>query len=101
MDTPSPSQTAMANDDGWELCNDDNFTYKRRKHRRFLTAQPPVPVDPEEEEIRRRGWKRKNLIRVKEKYKKEMEDWEIMLEALNTMQDKAIEFQIQQEERRK
>ncbi|GMI86130.1 hypothetical protein like AT3G27520 [Hibiscus trionum] len=96
MDPPSSSQT----DDDWELCNDDGFIYKR-KRRHVLTEQPPVPADPEEEEIRRREWKRKNLLRVKEKYKKEIEEWELMSETLKAMQDKALGFQIQQQERRK
>ncbi|XVF21018.1 hypothetical protein REPUB_Repub12eG0054400 [Reevesia pubescens] len=37
MDHPSSSQTATATaTDKWELCNDNNFTYKCDKHRRVL-----------------------------------------------------------------
>ncbi|KAK8479449.1 hypothetical protein V6N13_063241 [Hibiscus sabdariffa] len=99
MDPPSSSQTAA--DDDWELCNDDGFIYKRQKRRRLLTEPAPVPADPEEEETRRREWKRKNLLRVKEKYMKEIEEWEILSETLKAMQDKALGSQIQQQGRMK
>ncbi|GMI73158.1 hypothetical protein like AT3G27520 [Hibiscus trionum] len=100
MDPPSSSLTAMAAAaDEWELCNDDGFIYKRQKRRRILTEPEPAPADPEEEETRRREWKRKNLLRVKEKYKKEIEEWEILSETLKAMQDKALGFQIQQQGR--
>ncbi|KAL4309617.1 hypothetical protein GQ457_01G039390 [Hibiscus cannabinus] len=99
MDPPSSSQTAA--DDDWELCNDDGFIYKRRKRRHLLTEPAPVPADPEEEETRRREWKRKNLLRVKEKYRKEIEEWEILSGTLKAMQDKALGFQIQQQGRMK
>ncbi|KAE8655666.1 RHO guanyl-nucleotide exchange factor 11 [Hibiscus syriacus] len=96
MDPPSSSETP---DDEWELCNDDGFIYKRKKRRLVLTDPAPVTADLEEEETRRREWKRKNLLRVKEKYKKEIEEWEILSETLKSMQDKASGFQIQQQER--
>lgn len=100
MDTPSSSQTATAADD-WELCNDDGFIYKRKKRRLVLTEPAAAAVDPEEEEKRRKEWKRKSLLRVKEKYKKEIEEWETLSKALNAMRERALGFQIQQQERRK
>ncbi|KAK5803407.1 uncharacterized protein LOC108455750 isoform X2 [Gossypium arboreum] len=100
MDTPSSSQTATAADD-WELCNDDGFIYKRKKRRLFLTEPAQAAVDPEEEEKRRKEWKRKSLLRVKEKYKREIEEWETLSKALNAMRERALGFQIQQQERRK
>ncbi|EOY26803.1 hypothetical protein QUC31_012205 [Theobroma cacao] len=102
MDPPSSSQTATATaSDEWELYNDDGFIYKRKKRPRFLTEPAPLPADPEEEEKRRREWKRKNLLRVREKYKKEIKEWEILSNTLKAMQEKALEFQVQQQERRK
>ncbi|KAE8735702.1 RHO guanyl-nucleotide exchange factor 11 [Hibiscus syriacus] len=98
MDPLSSSQTAA---DEWDLCNDDGFIYKRQKRRLVLNEPAPVPADPKEEETRKREWKRKNLLRVKEKYKKEIEEWEILSETLKEMQDKALGFQIQQQERMK
>ncbi|XP_022714990.1 DNA ligase 1 [Durio zibethinus] len=98
MDPPSSSQTSTPAD-AWELCNDDGFIYKREKRRRVLTEPAPSPGDPEEEEKRRREWKRKNLLRVKERYKKEIEEWEILSKTLKAMQEKALGFQAQQQER--
>ncbi|XVF26770.1 hypothetical protein REPUB_Repub14bG0047200 [Reevesia pubescens] len=100
MDPPSSSQTAIAVDE-WELCNDDGFIYKREKRRRVLIESASTPADPEEEERRRREWKRKSLLRVKEKYKKEIEEWENLSNTLKAMQEKALGFQLQQQERRK
>ena len=100
MDTPSSSQTALAADE-WELCNDDGFIYKRKKRRRILIEPAATPADPEEEEKRRREWKRKNLLRVKEKYNKEIKEWDILSKTLKAMQEKALGFQVQQQERRK
>ena len=100
MDTPSSSQTPLAADE-WELCNDDGFIYKREKRRRVLTEPEPLPADPEEEGKQRREWKRKNLLRVKKKYKKEIEEWEIFSKTLKAMQEMALGFQLQQQERGK
>ena len=102
MDLPSSSQVAGdADTDEWELCNDDGFIYKRRKRQHVLSEPSPVPADSQEEEKRRREWKRNALLRVKEKYKKEIEEWEGLLNTLNAMKEKALGFQIQQQERRK
>ncbi|XVF24977.1 hypothetical protein REPUB_Repub13aG0173700 [Reevesia pubescens] len=84
---------------GWELCNDDGFIYKREKRHRVLTEPAPLPGDPEEEEKRRREWKRKNLLRVKEKYRKEIEEWKVLSNTLKAMQEKALRFQLQQQEK--
>ncbi|XP_022720790.1 uncharacterized protein LOC111278417 [Durio zibethinus] len=100
MDTPSSSQTAFAADE-WELCSEDGFIYKREKRGRVLIEPASAPADPEEEEQRRREWKRKSLLRVKEKYKKEIEEWVVLSKTLKEMQEKALRFQVQQQERRK
>ncbi|OMO66699.1 hypothetical protein COLO4_30424 [Corchorus olitorius] len=102
MDLPSSSQTATATDaDEWELCNDDGFIYKRQKRHRVISESAPLQVDPEEEDKRRSEWKRNCLLRLKEKYKKEIEEWERLSNTLKAMQEKALGFQIQQQERRK
>ncbi|XP_022724805.1 uncharacterized protein LOC111281339 [Durio zibethinus] len=100
MDQPSSPHTANAANE-WELCNENGFIYKRKKRRRVLIEPAPLPADPEEEEKRRREWKRNNLLRVKEKYKKEIEEWEILSKTLKVMQEKALGFQFQQQEREK
>ncbi|XVF74575.1 hypothetical protein PTKIN_Ptkin13bG0120800 [Pterospermum kingtungense] len=100
MDQPSSSQPANSGD-VWELCNDDGFIYKCEKRRRLLTEPAPLQADPEEEENRRREWKRQNLLRVKDKYKKEIEEWKILSNTLKAMQEKALGFQLQLQERGK
>ncbi|KAK8584803.1 hypothetical protein V6N13_138749 [Hibiscus sabdariffa] len=101
MDLLSSScQTAIVTDD-WELCNDDGFIYKREK-RRLVISQPAwLPEDPEEVEKQRREWKRKNLLRVKDKCNKEIKQWEVLKNTLNSMQEKALGFKSEQKERRK
>ncbi|XVF86627.1 hypothetical protein PTKIN_Ptkin18bG0057600 [Pterospermum kingtungense] len=104
MDAPSSSSSPTAVDaDDWELCNDDGFIYKRQKRRRVLVEPEPAPsaADPEVEETRRREWKRKILLKMKERYKQEMEEWETLSNTLKAMQEKALGFQVQQQERRK
>ncbi|KAL4281962.1 hypothetical protein GQ457_03G041650 [Hibiscus cannabinus] len=101
MDLLSSScQTAIATDD-WELCNDDGFIYKREKRRLVLSEPAWLPADPEEVEKQRREWKRKILLRVKDKCNKEIKQWEVLKNTLNSMQEKALGFQSQQQERRK
>ncbi|KAK8581220.1 hypothetical protein V6N13_144260 [Hibiscus sabdariffa] len=101
MDLLSSScQTTIVTDD-WELCNDDGFIYKREKRRLVLSQPAWLPADPEEVEKQRRAWTRKNLLRVKDKCNKEIEQWEVLKNTLNSMQENALGFQSQQHERRK
>ncbi|GKV07817.1 hypothetical protein SLEP1_g19531 [Rubroshorea leprosula] len=99
MEPPS----SVLEDEEWEFCDDDGFVYRRKKRR---LNDPPLPAadkeeaNPEEEENRRREWKRRTLLKVVERYKREIGQWEILSNALKAMQEKAQKSQIEQQERR-
>ncbi|CAH2045163.1 unnamed protein product [Thlaspi arvense] len=107
MDPPIPTTTTTAidGDEDWELCNDDGFVYKRR--RIFCseentgageTSKPPDPeLDPAVEERNRRIRRKRILVKLKRKYQREIEQWEILSNSLNAMQDKAGRFQTPQQ----
>ncbi|VVB04227.1 unnamed protein product [Arabis nemorensis] len=103
MDTPIPTTTAIALDgiEDWELCNDDGFVYKRRKRYDISgageTSKPPDPeLDPAVEERNRRMRKKRILLKLKRKYQREIEQWEILSNSLNAMQEKSDRFQTPQ-----
>ncbi|KAL1203373.1 hypothetical protein V5N11_033155 [Cardamine amara subsp. amara] len=107
MDPPVPP-TAIAIDEDeedWELYNDHGFVYKRKKRIRIADAEesskPPDPeLDPVVEERNRRIRKKRTLLKLKTKYQSEIEQWEILSNTLNTMQEKANRFQTTQREER-
>ncbi|KAJ8750088.1 hypothetical protein K2173_014003 [Erythroxylum novogranatense] len=83
--------------DEWELRHDDDgFTYKIRKRRRLLSdPQPshslPAAADPRADEKRRRERKRKTLLKLKCRYEKEIESWDLLSNNLRSMQERANE----------
>lgn len=85
--------------DEWELCNDDGFIHKRKKRR--LDDPPPVQgPDPEAEERQRRERRRKVLLKLKERYQKEIDQWEFLSNTLRAMQEKSHQQQQRQQQRR-
>ncbi|KAA8548160.1 hypothetical protein F0562_004579 [Nyssa sinensis] len=74
--------------DEWELVNDDGFVYKRKKRRLEPTITAPPPPDPEAEEKNRRERKRQTLIKLRERYQKEIDQWENLSNTLKAMQEK-------------
>uniref|UniRef100_A0A1J3I147 Uncharacterized protein n=1 Tax=Noccaea caerulescens TaxID=107243 RepID=A0A1J3I147_NOCCA len=108
MDPPIPTTDG---DEDWELCNDDGFVYKRKKRRRISdseedagageTSRPPDPeLDPAVKERNRRIRKKRILLKLKRKYQKEIEQWEILSNSLNAMEARADRFQTPQREER-
>lgn len=94
---PESASAWNAEDDEWELFNDDGFIYKRKKRRRLANdpaavvdvskKRDPV-VDPEVEEKQRKERKRKALLKLKKKYQREIDQWELLSNTLSEMQEK-------------
>lgn len=93
-----PTTSPLGSDDEWELCNDDGFVYKRKKRRVDPSAQPPPdPVaDPQEDERRRREHKRRTLLKLKTRYQREIDSWEILSNTLRAMEENAQQPRSQQ-----
>ncbi|KAG1331399.1 PX domain-containing protein kinase-like protein [Cocos nucifera] len=65
----------------WEICNDNGFVYKRRRRRRTTgeEGRPPPSDDTEAEQRRHRRERRRwCLLSLREKYRREMEQWEAL-----------------------
>ncbi|KAL0855955.1 hypothetical protein Bca101_061108 [Brassica carinata] len=96
----------MERDGDWELCNDEGFVYKRDKRSRISdpgeTSNPVVPgLDPAAEERNRRIRKKRTLVNLKRRYQREIQQWEILSNSFNAMQEKAAgRFQTTQGEDR-
>uniref|UniRef100_A0A7N0T5H8 Uncharacterized protein n=1 Tax=Kalanchoe fedtschenkoi TaxID=63787 RepID=A0A7N0T5H8_KALFE len=79
-------------DDDTELCHeDDGFVY-RRKRRRGSGEQPSasVPAQPDLERDRTR-WRRNKLLKLKDRYRKEIHRWELISNSLRAMEDKTTQ----------
>ncbi|KAF2308443.1 hypothetical protein GH714_009678 [Hevea brasiliensis] len=104
MDSVAMASGAEEGDD-WELRHDDDgFTYKILKRRRLLdstaAAQSPLP-DPMADERHRRQRKRKILLKLKSRYQKEIDQWELLSSNLHAMQERAnqqLELQTRQQD---
>ncbi|KAK4346253.1 hypothetical protein RND71_032592 [Anisodus tanguticus] len=86
--TPSMASENWENDDEFELVNDDGFVYKRRKKSPLdptLSAAPKLP-DPAVEKKNRLERKKRALIKIKEKYEKEIQQWELLSNTFKAMQ---------------
>ncbi|ESQ46928.1 hypothetical protein EUTSA_v10027961mg [Eutrema salsugineum] len=92
-------QQASASYEEWELCNEDGFIYNRMKCVGEETAAgetsnpPDLEVDPAEEERNRRKRKRETLVKLKRKYQREIDRWEILSNNLCALQEKSNQFQ--------
>ncbi|GAB2296832.1 hypothetical protein Dimus_030933 [Dionaea muscipula] len=95
------TSTAAANweSEEWELTNDDGFVYKRKKRRPDLASLAPPPPDPapdpELEERQRRERKRKALLKVRDKYAREIFLWEHLSNTLRASERSTKEKQEQ------
>lgn len=88
--------TAEWEEDQWELIiNADGFVYKRKKRRRLnptsasSSAPPPPPPDPAAEEKNRRERKKRALTKLRDKYQKEIDQWEHLSNMLRALQEKS------------
>ena len=77
----------------WELVNDDGFVYKRKKRQRLdptaADTSVPPPPDPEAEEESRRERKKRALTKLRDKYQKEIDKWELLSNMLKSLEGKA------------
>lgn len=90
--------TASGSDEEWELCNDDGFIYKRKKRRLDPSSAAPPPADSEAaEEKFRRDRRKKTLLRIKERYQRELSLWEHLSNTCRAMQDSAEQLQRERE----
>ncbi|CAK9322532.1 unnamed protein product [Citrullus colocynthis] len=93
--------TVSLEEDDWELCNDDGFVYKRKRRRldpaEAVAARSSVAqaVDLEAEENRRRERRRKTLLKVRAKYQREIEQWEVLSANLREMEERTRKLQEQ------
>ncbi|KAI4350622.1 hypothetical protein L6164_005064 [Bauhinia variegata] len=99
-------ETTFRDDEEWELCNDDGFVYKRKKRCLDSTsvAQLSSSTDAgleEAAEKQRRERKRKTLIKLKDKYQREIDQWDSLSNTLRAMEERARQLQREQQEARK
>lgn len=84
-------------EDECELFNDDGFVYKRKKRPALDPAAAPPPPDPAAEENYRRKRRKRALAKLREKYQKEICQWEILSNTLRELQCRAQNQQWQQQ----
>ncbi|XP_015064095.1 uncharacterized protein LOC107009300 [Solanum pennellii] len=75
-----------ANEDELELVNEDGFVYKRRKKFHLNPTAAPKLKDPAVEEKNRLQRKKKVLMKIKERYQNEINQWELLSTTLSEMQ---------------
>ncbi|KAJ0252951.1 Cryptic loci regulator [Hirschfeldia incana] len=90
----------MERDEDWELCNEDGFVYKRTR-RISDPGESSNPVDPESdpavEERNRRKRKKITLVKLKSKYQREIQQWDILSNSFNATQERAVRFETTQQ----
>ncbi|XP_043707412.1 uncharacterized protein LOC122656813 [Telopea speciosissima] len=79
--------SAAWEDEDWELCNDDGFVYKRKRRRQDLSTAPPA-MDPEAEQRQLKERKKKALLKLKDQYQREIDQWEHMSQTLQAMENR-------------
>lgn len=77
-------------DNEWELINDDGFVYKRKRRRLDTTSIPEQPPanSATEDKKNHLEWKKKALLKLKERYQREIRQWEHLSNTLNNMRQK-------------
>lgn len=90
------ASSGWGEEDDWELINDDGFVYKCKKRPRLdpISSTSAPPPDPVVEEKNRRERKRKALIKLKERYQNEIQQWELLS---NTLKELNIKFENQRQ----
>ncbi|RWW34816.1 hypothetical protein BHE74_00054506 [Ensete ventricosum] len=80
------SGPSCGGDDEWEICNDNGFVYKRRRRliRPGEAAEGPSTAEDPEVELRRhrRARRRSCLIGLRDRYRQELEQWDLLSSAL-------------------
>ncbi|KAL9689349.1 hypothetical protein QQ045_009733 [Rhodiola kirilowii] len=75
-----------------ELCHDDDGFVYRRKRRRQSDDEPSASAsaqrDPKQDLTQ---WRRNNLRKLKDRYRKEIHQWEVLSNALRAMEEQATQ----------
>lgn len=79
------------NEQDWDLIDDDGFVCRRLKRTRLdpttvSSAPTDPPPDPAAEAKARRERKKNTLLKLKEKYQKEIDQWDILSNTLQALQ---------------
>ncbi|KAL8528103.1 hypothetical protein ACS0TY_005785 [Phlomoides rotata] len=84
------AELGCGNPDDWELVIDEGFVYKRKK-RPFAepAAAAPAPPDPAVERKHRRERKKRALLKLRDRYLKEISRWELLSNTLREMEQNA------------
>ncbi|XP_028104519.1 uncharacterized protein LOC114303580 [Camellia sinensis] len=93
--------TADCEEDEWELLNIDGFVYKRKKRPNpttTTTSSAPPPDLAAAEEKNRREMKKRALAKLRDKYQKEIDQWELLSNMLWAFQLKTQNSQQLQEQ---
>ncbi|XP_028118779.1 uncharacterized protein LOC114316311 [Camellia sinensis] len=93
--------TADCEEDEWELLNIDGFVYKRKKRPNpttTTTSSAPPPDLAAAEEMNRREMKKRALAKLRDKYQKEIDQWELLSNMLWAFQLKTQNSQQLQEQ---
>ncbi|KAL9249275.1 hypothetical protein AKJ16_DCAP01342 [Drosera capensis] len=78
--------------DEWVLIKDDDLVYKRRKRHHPTRPRPIEPApDLEAEERERRERKRKALVKLRDKYRREIGIWDELVKKLGVAEKRARE----------
>lgn len=99
MDSATPS----GEDDDWELCNDDGFVYKRKKRRLDPDAaavahvSSATDVDHLAALQQRRERKKRTLLKLKDQYQRELEQWDLLSSTLRAMEERTSRFRQEHE----
>ncbi|XP_042498614.1 uncharacterized protein LOC122076990 [Macadamia integrifolia] len=80
--------SAAWEEEDWELCNDDGFVYKRKKRRQDTTPPPLLATDPEAEQRLLKERKKRSLLKLKNQYQREIDQWERMTHTLQAMENR-------------
>ncbi|KAL0407882.1 UNVERIFIED_CONTAM: hypothetical protein Sradi_1722600 [Sesamum radiatum] len=75
--------------DEWEIINDDGFVHKRKKRRRIVANATSSSGHPELEKKYRRERKKRGLLKLREKYLKEISRWELLSNTLKEVEENA------------
>ncbi|KAL0372039.1 UNVERIFIED_CONTAM: hypothetical protein Scaly_0885500 [Sesamum calycinum] len=75
--------------DEWEIINDDGFVHKRKKRSRIVPNATSSSGHTKLEKKHRRERKKRGLLKLREKYLKEISRWEILSNTLKEVEENA------------
>ncbi|KAJ4960469.1 hypothetical protein NE237_020379 [Protea cynaroides] len=83
--------SAAWEEEEWELCYDGGFVFKRKKRKQDSSASAPaLPTsDPEAEQRQLRERRKRALLKLKDQYQRELDQWQRMSHKLQAMDNRA------------